>query len=243
MGYIVLAISACSKSWTSEAPVNNFPTLTPMPTTMSMISSKIASSSIQELTHYADLVVIGQPVTKEGIINTARDPNNLSKPDPRFFSINQLYKVEIEQILKGESLKVLLVAQNQGLLSLDTIANPTVSDIEYEIRRNKNKTFIPLSLNTRYLFFLRILDEANYDLNGYKSASIYAGVAEPWRFEITADGTVIPETLLPRLSQYFPSEPLELVIEAMNEPYVPGQNMSPYPPPSANESHLGTPYP
>src|SRR4030067_1446910 len=172
MGYIVLAISACGESRTRDSSADNLLALTPLPTTMYRISSQIASSSIQELTSYADLVVIGQPVTKEGYINTARDPNDLSKPDPRFFSINQIYMVEIEQIIKGESPKTLLVAQNQGLLNLETVTDPTIYDIEYEVRRNENKTFIPLSLNTRYLFFLRILDKENYDLNGYKSASI-----------------------------------------------------------------------
>jgi len=102
---------------------------------------------------------------------------------------------------------------------------------------------IPLSLNTRYLFFLRILDKENYDLNGYKSASIYAGVAEPWRFKINADETVNPETLLTRLYQYFPPQTLESIVEAMDQSYTPGQKINAYPPPQVEAPLIQTPYP
>jgi len=148
---LLLAIHACN----SGIPTNLMTepeTLTPVPTVY-RISSQIAASSIQELAYYSDIIVVGQIVSKEKIINTARDPSDPTQPDPRFFSIGQVYKVEAERVLKGESIKHLLVLQNQGLLATTSSMRPNSVEIESEINRNEQKTFLPLSLNTRYIFF------------------------------------------------------------------------------------------
>jgi hypothetical protein len=207
------------------------------------ISSQVVASSIQELAHFADLIVIGQVVSKEKVINTARNPQDLSQPDPRYYSINQVYKVEVEKVIKGGDLKSLLVVQNQGFLSLTADQSPSLSEIEGEVHRNNQKTYIPLSLNKRFFFFLRVLDKVNYDLDGYQSADLYAGVAEPWRFEITGNGSVIPETLLSGTQKNFPSNNLETVLDAIGQQYIPGQINNPYPQPPVQEQQNRLPYP
>jgi len=243
LGLVLLSGSACTVLRPIDSITNHSPALTPFPTTITRISSKIASSSIQELFYYADVVVIGRVVSKKAIVNTARNPSDLSEADSRFYSINQIYQVEFDQILKGQPPKALLVVQNQGILTLDATSTPDSKDIEAEVKRNDQITFIPLSSTKQYLLFLRILDKMNYKIGEYKSTELYAGVAEPWRFEIMLDGTIVPETLMSGLEYYFPSQPLEAAIQAMSEPFTPGQIINPYPPPPSNKMLEGTPYP
>ena len=151
--------------------------------------------------------------------------------------------MEVEKVIKGGTFKSLLLLQNQGSLTLTSNTEPSIAEIESEIQRNEQKTFTPLSLEKRYLFFLRVLDKTTYDLDGYSSSNLYAGVLEPWRFEITDDGVVIPETLLPGIGALFPSISLEAVLEAISQPYVPGQVSNPYPDASAQETQSQVPYP
>jgi hypothetical protein len=216
------------------------------------ISSLLAASSIQELAYFSELVVIGQVISKEQIINTARDPNDPTKTDPRFFSINQVYKVAVDSILKGESANTILIVQNQGLLRTTTDMKPPFAEIQREAARNEQKTFIPLTLNAQYIFFLRRLDQVSYIVDGYQSTDLYAGVAEPWRFRIALDGAVAPETLLPNMNLCFPQKSLDEItatIKMSGQSYRPDENnpcAQPYPPPSANAPEAAltqTPYP
>lgn len=233
--------SACSNTTTITLPTEQGTTLTP-DSTIQRISSQLAASSIQELAHYSDVIAVGQVVSKEQIINTARDPDHPTQPDPRFFSINQVYPVNVESILKGDAQKSLLVAQNQGLLAIPSDSKPKSTDIENEIRRNENVTFIPLSMNTRYLFFLRILDKTGHDIDGYKSSELYAGVAEPWRFRVNPDGSLTPETLLSGLNSCLSLQTLTsieaILADLEQNTYIPGYNYctDPYPLPSTSSS-------
>ncbi len=248
---ILFTASACSNSTTITLPTEQSTTLTP-DSTIQRISSQLAASSIQELAHYSDIIAIGQVVSKEQIINTARDPDHPTQPDPRFFSINQVYQVKVENILKGGAPKTLLVAQNQGLLAIPSNTKPTSTDVESEIRRNENITFVPLSMNIRYLFFLRILDKAGYDIDGIKSTELYAGVAEPWRFRVNPDGSLTPETLLsglnPCLSQQTLASIEAILTDLDQNAFIPGYNYcnNPYPLPSTDSSEQPSesiPYP
>ena len=247
----LLAVSACSQVTSTDQIIYEKETSAPSPTVISKISSQIAASSIQELAYYSDVIIIGQVVSKEQIINTARNPGDPTQPDPQFFSINQVYKVEVESVLKGKSSKTLLVVQNQGRLITTSDIRPTSAEIESEINRNAQNTFVPLSLDIRYVFFLRVLDKISYDLGGYKSTDLFAGVVEPWRFRITSDRFVIPETLLPDANLCFPSKNLddvEAIIEVNSSTYTPGYNNpcnSPYPSPLTNPPNSSelTPYP
>lgn len=247
----MLAINACSREIPTDL-TDKEPTASSDPTSLSRISTQLAASSFQELAYYSDIVVIGQIISKEQIINTARDPSNPTKPDPRFFSINQVYSVKVDSILEGESKNILLLVHNQGLLKTAPDVTPTIAEIESEIDRNIQKTFIPLSLDTRYIFFLKILDKISYDLNGYKSTELYAGVAEPWRFKITSDDLVVPETLFPDMDMCFPRisvKEVGVLVETSSDTYSRQDAhpcKDPYPLPltiTTDPSDIQTPYP
>ena len=234
LGFVVLVVNGCAASMPGEV------TATVLPAASVSLPSQIVASSIPELTRLADIVVIGRVVSEEKVINTARDPRDLSRPDARIYSLNQVYTVEVERVIQGEELTRLLLVQNQGSLALTPATTPSLPEIEGEIQRNAQKTYIPLSFGKRYLFFLRVLDRANYDLDGYKPSELYAGAAEPWRFEITGAGMVIPETLLPGLEKIFPSRDLDAVLEAVSQSDPTG---TPYPGPTIQEQPGQTPYP
>lgn len=237
---LVIAVYGCTNKSTTDARA----TSTTIPSTAYTISSQVIATSIQQLTHYADIVAIGRIVSKEKVVNSARDPSDPTKPDTQYYSINRVYKVEVEQVIKGEKLQSLLLAQYQGSLPLTSGKEPSTAEIESEIQRNEQKTFIPLSFEKHYLFFIRILDKLNYDMNGYSSSDLYGGVLiEPWLFEITDTGMVVPETLLSRPEEFFPPLALNAFLEAISQPYVPGQIPNPYPGAPIEDDQMQTPYP
>jgi hypothetical protein len=151
--------------------------------------------------------------------------------------------VRVDQTLKGEKFDSVLVAQRQGSIRLDSGEIPDAAKIEEEVKHNAQKTFIPLSENTQYLLFLRILDKADYELDGYKSASLYAGAMEPWLFVVNADKSVVPETLVAGLGACFPRRSFEEIIEDMEKPYIPRPCENPYPAPSIEVKEADSAYP
>jgi hypothetical protein len=226
---VLLVSGACAVPSTDDASPD-----IPIDTPYTYITtSQVASSSFQELAQYADIVVIAKVISEEAVINTARDPGDPSKPDTRLFSITPVYTIEVEQFIKGRGANTLNLVQNQGIIILDAQGTrPSPAEIDAVIQENEGQVFISLSQDKRYLMFLRILDEADYEVDGYRSGSLYAGVAEPWRFEITPEEVVVPETVLTDLRQQFPPQPLGDVIEKVNQPFAPGQGVGPYPSPS-----------
>ena len=88
-----------------------------------------------------------------------------------------------------------------------------------------------------------MLDSAKYEIDGYRSSELYAGVMEPWRFIINDQGMIAPETLLGGIDQYFPPQDLEYFLDAVGQTDVPGQSSYPYPEPGGGEIQIQTPYP
>ncbi len=251
--FLLLALNACSNATPTNLAIEEQITPTPI-YTIETHSVQIVASSFQELAYDSDMIVVGQVVSEEKIINTARDPSDLTQPDHQLFGITQFYSVTVESVLKGEPVTSLLVGQHQGCLEITSDAGPTSDEIEAEISRNEQITFIPLSLNTRYLFFLGILDRISYDLDGYQSTDLYAGVLEPWRFRITSDEFLIPETHLFGRSSCLLQETLQnidvIIIDVSDGVYTPDNNNvfcnDAYPPPATNFPELPgglTPYP
>jgi hypothetical protein len=84
--------------------------------------------SIPELSTKSDLIIIGQATATKEIINTARIPDDPTKPDPECFSIGQIYEIRVDDHLKGSSAKIIYVPQHQGFLSTPS-GPPTVEQI------------------------------------------------------------------------------------------------------------------
>lgn len=209
--------------------------------------STIAASSIPELSHYSDVVVIGKFIEKEKIIHTTRNTKDLSQPHPRFFGVSQVYLVEVLQYLKGNGPDRIKVTQHLGALLVDPYdsgkeATPSPSDIDNLIQENAHKYYEPVNMGAEYLLFLRVFDSREYEMDGYLSTQIYSGALQPWRFIINEDEQILSETFLDGLKKMFPPMPLDVAIEHVNMPYTPADAdpANPYPPPSSTEP---SPYP
>lgn len=242
---LMLAVSGCSSPGAGVLEVDQTTPVSTKPAVRAMaISSKqVYVGSFSELAHYSNLVVVGQIVSKEGFINTARDSSDIMQPDPRQFSIARLYRVEVERVLKGDALPTLLLAQGQGMLFADAgwkadnvtpsgsdlvvvqiqeqltldvgaiDAGPPEFEIELESQQNEGKTYVPLAMNTRYLFFLREMDGFGYEDNRTPSDGFYVGAFDPWLFRINPDGSLVLESLPGGLELCSPDTTLEDVAE------------------------------
>ncbi len=198
-------------------------------------SDSILIPSFYELTQLSDVVIIGKAVAEVGIINTARTHTDRTKPDPNFFSIVQVYEIEVEQYLKGDGPKTIYVGQNQGYLPHGKTPRP--EEIEQTAIYVKGDTFITLRLNSPYLMFLVAVEEIyeDYKIDGLQSSNFFVRPANPWRFDLTDRNHVIVEDEITDLDNLFPPQPLSEIIKLMNEPLP-----TPYPAPKLLAP---TPYP
>jgi len=179
---------------------------------------QIVRSSFSELGHYADAIVIGEVVNEiDGYINTARDPSNISKPSSSLFNIGKVYKVKVEEYLKGADENTIFVVQRIGSMLLDRGMDPiNRSDIDRALAGGKGIT--PLQSGVKYLLFLY---SRSYDIKEFSQGPLYSSLEEPWRFTINENDTVIIESsLVEKLTSYFPDKPSDKVIAEINTPFV-----------------------
>ncbi len=204
---ILWAASACNLKPERH---DSAPTKTP---TSIKLSSQITATSIQELAKYSDIIVIARALAEEGVINSARDPSDPSKPDKRFFSGGQVYQLEVERYLKGEGANAINVVEFFGSMELDPVGViPSASEIKQMFIENAGREFIPITLERRYLMFLRVLDPLDYELDGYQSGSLYIGVLgtmSPWRFDLSDPEHVVAESPLQDAERLFPPRSLD----------------------------------
>lgn len=175
-------------------------------------NSAVVYTTMKEITDKSDIIIIGQPTKKNGIINTDRDPNDPSKPDPQYFGIGQIYEVEVSNYLKGDGVNTLYIVEYQG----HAFQNPqelTENEIEQAMQR---ENIIPLSISKRYIMFLRSFTDDYVDFP-YQH---YSGVGHPWRFEITDSDCVQPDDEITDLSIYFPPTLLDKFIQYINNPAI-----------------------
>lgn len=107
-------------------------------------------TSFQELASRSTNIVIGSVIAPVEMINTARDIDDLSHPDPDYFSISQIYEVEVERYLKGKGEEIIDIVQNQGFLIIQSDP-PTTSEIE---KARMEYDYIHLHPGQTYLFFV-----------------------------------------------------------------------------------------
>jgi hypothetical protein len=67
------------------------------PTTIVKIIDYVTALSIQELANKSDLVILGKAMTQGEVLNTARDPRDITKPDSHYFGIGQIYNFTVEK--------------------------------------------------------------------------------------------------------------------------------------------------
>jgi hypothetical protein len=131
----------------------------------------IVARDMDSLAQMSQMIVIGTVTSEDGVRNTARDPNDPTRPDPNLTVNSQDYSFRIEETLKGSPAGTITVTSarsaslKRGLFTQDrTYSN-----------------FVPLTVGTRYVLLLRSVD---YD------PGVYALALEPSRFELGTQAAV-----------------------------------------------------
>lgn len=215
---VVLTLTICITVASCTLPTSNqllsSPTLeNPAPGVGS--GSFIIVTSIAELAARAKLIVVGQVVKVDDIVNMARNPDDPTKPDEEIFIVGQVYMVSVNQFLKGnEKPEIIYVVQREGFLG------PSVPKNDSEIEKARAiEKYVPLSLNKEYLMFLE-------PMLGYPEGKYYVGVAQPWRFSVSDTKQVLPESPWEGAINFFPSQTLNNIVYQIEHPEL---LASPYP--------------
>jgi hypothetical protein len=178
------------------------------------MDSAVVYTTFSELVDRADVIIIGKATAKKGVVNTARDLNDNTMPDSTFYSIGQIYEVQVDSYLKGNGPGLIYVIQNQGHISS---AAQGISNDEIE-QAQELSNHIPLTINEQYMMFLSSPDP-DYSYNDFPIDDYYFGGGHPWRFEITEAGCVQPiDEEGESLYLYFPSQPLDEFLRFINNP-------------------------
>jgi hypothetical protein len=239
---ILIAISSCDKD--IHIAESNFPqsTNTPMPSPIvSIQESAVVYTNFKEITDRSDVIIIGTSIAQKVIVNIARDPNDHTMPDPLYFSIGQIYEIQVDRYLKGDGTASIYVIQNEGFMPLGS-QEPTNDDID---KAKKLSDSAPLVIGRVYIMFLSYHDP-EYSYDDFPIKEFLFAKGHPWRFEITNTGCVQPEDGITDLYIYFPSTAVNEFIQYINKPTTFPE--VPYPAPlSANRCSVSnistTPYP
>jgi hypothetical protein len=238
---ISMAITACSMDIQTSG--NNSPRLTTATPyeIVTIQESAVVYTTLKEIVDRSDVIVVGRASNKKGIVNIARDPSNHTIPDPIYFSIGQIYEVQIDSYLKGEGKSNIFVIQNEGFFSLAS-QQPTSEIIE---QAKNHSDSIPLIIGKRYIMFLSSHDP-EYSYADFPIDEFLFAKGHPWQFEITDTDCVQPVDKITDLYMNFPAQTLDKFIQFINNPTTFPE--VPYPAPLSSErcteeSIVTTPYP
>jgi hypothetical protein len=194
---------------TADQPIS-----TAVPTTLGPVEpSYITAQSIQELTTKSTTIAIGHVTQVAGVINDARDVNDRTKPDPRLLAVGQIYRFAVDQTLKGKLSPTIEILQVEGWLDRGPVADPNSVTAADEAQARKNYTYIPLRPGVKYLVFLA--EPFNLPPDQF-----YGGIAQPWRFDLSDEAMVRPESPWHDANQVFPAQPLSTVLSQIQNPSV-----------------------
>lgn len=154
----------------------------------------IVARNFAELAQMSDVIVLGTISHEGGTRNTARDPKDLSKPDPNLTVNSQEYVVSVDTVLKGAVDQTIVVATAR---SGSLVRGMRTDSFEYD-------NFIPLKVGTRYALLLRV-DPYN--------AGMYALGFEPKVFELGASANVI--STWTEAKRYFPAISTSLFVSTL----------------------------
>jgi len=252
----ILTISACApKGQRLETAVNNetpsggvvspgvtFGTEPDSPVAYSTRSSSVTYRSIPELSYHSDIVVIARILAEEELINTARDPIDISQPAQNIFSLSQIYKVKVDRYLKGDGPPTLLLVQNQGMLPLaQNEKAPDPELIERTREFNRGREYTLLRQNHPYLMFLRVLDKHNYQLGKYNSRDLFTGTNAIWLFDLANPPCAQPENVTSSVK--FPPRILDELLVEIASPFDPDRPEAYVTTPRSSEACATQPYP
>jgi hypothetical protein len=172
-------------------------------TGLELADVKIASG-IDEMVEASSLVFVGTVQGPDEIINTARDVNDISQPDPNLIILGQVYRVDVEQYLQGDGPDVQNVVQSEGFIHHrgEEEDVPTDQSVIEQAKEQYGET--PIQSGERYLFF------AN-PLRGFDPDEHYVvgDAGYPTRFLLGTDGVAQQESSIEWLDEQFPPRSID----------------------------------
>lgn len=166
-------------------------------------------TSLEELVDASPIIVIGEVQEEAEVINTVRLAEDPSKPDPYFFGVGQVYRVKVEEYLKGSGPSNLNVVNQEGYLtSRDGPVSPPTSKSDIDRIKRAYQDYHPLRQGERYLFFVR-------SATGFDPSLNYVGMSlgSPWRFTLPKDGHAWPDTPFEEALALYPAMPSAELID------------------------------
>ena len=127
----------------------------------------IVARDMDSLAQMSQMIVVGTVTSEGGVRNIARDPNDLTRPDPNLTINSQDYSFRIEEALKGSPAGTITVTSARSAILNRGVFN----------RDRPYSNFVPLTVGGRYLLVLRSIDH---------DPGVYALALEPSRFELGA---------------------------------------------------------
>jgi hypothetical protein len=155
--------------------------------------------SLKERVATASVIAVGQISDMDGVINGARDVNDINKAASDLYGVMQSYRFQVQRYLKGSGQDIIDVVQVEGMIDGDP-ALVTQADID---QAKKAYDYIPFRVGTTYLLFLDRQDYLHLERDYYGPA-----FGHPWRFIIASDGAPqleVPEGALREMSPDFTS--------------------------------------
>jgi hypothetical protein len=185
---------------------------------------RFRNTSIPEITNFADIIVTGKLKPIDKFFNGSRSPGERSKPDTDLFSIGHIYEIKVDSYLKGEGPDTLYLVIHEGFITPDENVTPSSEDMRIIRKEKEGKDWKPLKLNSTYLLFLDRFDDDSYEIDSIPVENLFVGSTNPWMFDCQDTQQVVPEEPNPSLDSgdlllYFPPQPLESIIEQINQPY------------------------
>jgi hypothetical protein len=117
------------------------------------------------LVRLSQVIVVGEVIGEGGVRNIARDPNDITRPDPSLIVNAQDYRFRVDEVLKGTTGGTIIVTSARSARVKRFIVSHEVA----------YPNFVPLKVGTRYVLLLRPL---TYDPRAYALGF------EPSRFEL-----------------------------------------------------------
>src|SRR5712691_4460398 len=142
----------------------------------------VAGTTLPELARASDVVVVGTVTGEAGTVATARDPRDMTRPHPAIESSAQLYRVHVEESLKGGPRQELIIAISRWSR---TVGGSAQEDWPQ---------FIAFQQGQRYALFMRLVTQP---------VGPYYAIEEPGRFKIGAQVSV--ESSWRKATQVFPT--------------------------------------
>lgn len=172
----------------------------PLVTSVSVQEVPVVYTSLAEISSKADVIAIASAMAEKEIVNTARDPDDPNQPDSQYFSVGQVFEVEVEEYVIGGGPKIIYVIQNQGFL-VTRDGQPTTADIN---KATADYNYTPISLGRKYLMFLR---RARPVYENYAEKELFGGIGHPWLFDLSNPDCVRPEDAVD-IFRFYPPQPL-----------------------------------